>query len=48
MNNTDNKVYNVLSYIGPLFIVGLLLKPKNVSVRFHANQGLVLFLAEII
>jgi len=48
MNTNETKVYNVLSYIGPLFIVGLLAKPGNSSVRFHANQGLVLFLAEIV
>ena len=48
MNNTDTKVFNAISYVGPLFIIGLLAKPHNGSVRFHSNQGLVLFLAEII
>ena len=48
MNNNETKVYNVLSYIGPLFIIGLLVKPSDSSVRFHANQGLVLFLAELV
>lgn len=46
-NSGDSKAFNVLSYIGPLFIVSLLAKPGDADARFHANQGLVLFLAEI-
>lgn len=51
-NNTptqDNtRLYSILSYIWFLFIVGLIAEPRNETVRFHANQGLVLFLTEII
>ncbi len=44
----DNKIFAFLSYIGPLFLVPVLAAPKSKYARFHANQGLVLFLAEII
>lgn len=44
----NNKVMGVLAYIGILFLVPLLAAPKSRFARFHANQGLVLFLAEII
>ena len=41
-------LYSILSYIGPLFIVGIAADPKNPKVRFHCNQGLVLFLSWLI
>ena len=44
----ENKVFALLSYIGPLFLVPVLAAPKSKYARFHANQGLVLFLAELI
>lgn len=44
----DNKIFAFLSYIGPLFLVPMLASPKSKYARFHANQGLVLFLAELI
>ena len=44
----DNKVFAFLSYLGPLFLVPILAAPKSKYARFHANQGLVLFLAELI
>ncbi len=44
----DNKIFAFLSYIGPLFLVPILACPKSKYGRFHANQGLVLFLAELI
>ena len=47
-NSSNEKVYNVLAYIGILFIVGLIADSQNPKVRFHVNQGLVLFLAEVI
>ena len=47
-NSSDSKIFNTLSYVGPLFIIGILAKPGDSDVRFHANQGLVLFLAEIV
>lgn len=36
-----------VAYLPGLFLIGLLDAPKNRFVRFHARQGLVLFLAEV-
>ena len=44
---SNDKVYGILSYIGILWIVGLA-AGKTPFAKFHANQGLVLFLAEIV
>lgn len=43
----ENKVMAVLSYIWILFLVPLLAAKNSKFARFHANQGLVLFLAGI-
>ena len=43
----NNKVMAVLSYIWILFLVPLLAAKDSKFARFHANQGLVLFLAGI-
>ena len=41
-SKTDVRVYNVLSYIGILWLVGLLGSDKdNKSVRFHVGQGIL-------
>jgi TIR domain len=37
----------VLSYLWPLVIVPLLVKPKDDEVRWHARHGLVLLIAEV-
>ena len=44
----NNKIMAVLAYIGILFLVPLLAAKDSKFARFHANQGLVLFLADII
>lgn len=44
----DNKAIACLSYIGILFIVPLLAKKDSKFAMFHAKQGLVLFIAEIV
>lgn len=44
----NNKVFAILSYIGILFVVGLIAAPKSKFARFHANQGIVLFIIEIV
>lgn len=44
----ENKVFCILSYLGILFIVGLIAQPNSKVVKFHANQGLVLFIAETV
>jgi uncharacterized membrane protein len=43
-----NKVFAILAYLGILFIVPLLAAPNSKFARYHANQGLVLFLATVI
>ncbi len=48
--NTDieqNRVFAVLAYIGILFLVPLLAAPKSRFARYHTNQGIVLFIANI-
>ena len=47
MEDSNDKVYGILSYIGFLVLVPLL-AGKTQFARFHANQGLVLFIADII
>jgi len=44
----NNKVFALLAYIGILFLVPLLAAPRSQFARYHANQGLVLFLASLI
>lgn len=47
MEDSNDKVYGILSYIGILVLVPLL-AGKSQFARFHANQGLVLFIADIV
>ena len=44
----NNKIYAVLAYIGILFFVPLLAAKESKFAQFHANQGVVLFIAGII
>lgn len=44
----DNKVMALLAYLGFLFLVPLLAAPNSKFARYHANQGLVLFIFEAI
>jgi len=44
----QNKMIALLSYLGILFLVPLLAAPNSRFARFHANQGLVLFIVEIV
>ena len=43
-----NKVLAACSYFGVLVLLPLFLRRESPFARFHANQGLVLFLCEII
>lgn len=45
--NSNDKVFSVLGYFGFLFLVPLL-AGKTEFTRYHANQGLVLFICEAI
>ena len=44
----NNKVMALLAYLGFLFLIPLLAAPNSRFARFHANQGLVLFIFEAI
>ncbi|MEA3293262.1 MAG: hypothetical protein U9P88_02280, partial [Patescibacteria group bacterium] len=47
-NNERNNTLAIISYLGIFCLVPLLLKEKNDFVKFHAKQGLVLFIGEFI
>lgn len=44
----QNKVMGILAYIGILVLVPIFAAPKSKFARFHANQGLVLLISEIL
>lgn len=44
----NNKLYNILAYLGILWIVGLIAAPNETDVRFHVNQGIILTIAGVI
>ena len=44
----QNKVFAILAYLGILFLVPLLAAPNSRFARYHANQGIVLFLATVV
>ena len=44
----DNKIIAILSYIGVLCLIPLFTKKDDKFIFFHAKQGLVLFIVEII
>ena len=46
INNTKSLAW--LSYVGILFLVPLLVYKDSAYSKFHVNQGLVLFLCEVI
>ncbi len=44
----DNKVMGILAYLGFLVLIPLLAAKGSKFARFHANQGLVLAIAELV
>ena len=44
----DNKIMGVLAYLGILVLVPIFAAKESPFARYHANQGLVLAIAEII
>lgn len=52
MEETSKKgqknILAIISYIGILCLIPILTKEKNEFVKFHAKQGLVLFISEVI
>ena len=47
MDIANNRAVSYLSYLGFLFLIPLVTAGNSPFARFHANQGLVLFLFEI-
>lgn len=43
----DNKIISILSYISILVLIPIFAVPGSKFARFHANQGLLLFVLEI-
>ncbi|MFC1789738.1 DUF4870 domain-containing protein [Patescibacteria group bacterium] len=41
-------VIALISYLGPLCLIPILTQEKNEFVKFHAKQGLILFISEAI
>lgn len=48
MEIQNGKVMGILAYIGILVLIPIFAEKNNRFVRYHANQGLVLFGAEVI
>jgi len=44
----EGKIFAVLAYIGILCLIPLLVKKENKFAFFHAKQGLVIFIAEVV
>ena len=44
---SENKVFGILSYIGILVLIPIFAAKNSQYARFHANQGLVLFILEV-
>lgn len=44
----DGKVFAILAYIGILVLIPIFAAKDNKFARYHANQGLILFIGEII
>lgn len=48
MISSKEKALAILAYFGPLFLLAVLLSPESHFAKYHANQGLVLFLSEVV
>jgi uncharacterized membrane protein len=44
----NNKLYSILAYICPLWIIGLISAKDDADVKFHVNQGIVLSIGWVI
>ena len=44
---SDNKGISVLSYLGPLVFIPMFAKKDSKYARFHANQGLTMFITYV-
>ena len=43
----ENKIFSVFAYIGALVVVPIVMMKQSGFIKYHANQGLVLFIFEI-
>lgn len=43
--DSNSKLYSVLAYFPPLWLVGLLAAKDDPDVKFHVNQGIILTIA---
>ncbi|MCQ2187154.1 MAG: hypothetical protein MJY73_02280 [Bacteroidales bacterium] len=43
-----NKIYAVLAYVGILVVIPIFFAKESKFAKFHANQGLILFLIELV
>ena len=48
VSSDNTKLFSILSYIWILFVVGLIADPNNQKVKYHANQGLILLIFDIV
>lgn len=46
--DSNNKLYSILAYIGPLCFIGLITSPNEQDVKFHVNYGLIIFIVEVV
>ena len=44
---TNNKAMGILAYLGPLVFIPMFAAKESKFARFHANQGLVLLIADV-
>ena len=47
-SNRTVRIITILDYVGFLCLLGLFIEKDNEDVRFHTNQGLILFIVEIV
>ena len=48
MDVQQNKIFALLSYLGILLLIPLLMRRDSQFCRYHLNQGLILFIANVI
>ncbi len=44
----ENKILSILCYFGILFLIPYFVKKDSQYIKFHANQGLILFILNIV
>lgn len=44
----ENKAISILNYFGPFLLIPLLVKTNSPFVRYHANQGLLLLILDLV